>query len=129
MARTQGAANDVPRLTPPVPDRGRTATKNGREHRSPGHPLATGSLSNTVKLLWDNGGIDGRFVLRALNILLSNLALTPFRLLEISKWADAVERTSLREPPIFIIGTWRSGTTYLHNLMAQDGGLGFVSTL
>ncbi|MGZ5423561.1 MAG: sulfotransferase family protein, partial [Candidatus Aminicenantales bacterium] len=102
---------------------------NRNEHRSPGHPLATGSLSNTVKVLWGNRGVDGRFLLRALNILLSNLALTPFRLLEISKWADAVERTSLREPPIFIIGTWRSGTTYLHNLMAQDGGLGFVSTL
>ncbi|MGZ5497283.1 MAG: sulfotransferase, partial [Candidatus Aminicenantales bacterium] len=86
-------------------------------------------MSNTVKVLWGNRGVDGRFLLRALNILLSNLALTPFRLLEISKWADAVERTSLREPPIFIIGTWRSGTTYLHNLMAQDGGLGFVSTL
>ena len=102
---------------------------NRNEHRSPGHPLATGALSNTAKVLWSNRGVDGRFLLRALKILLSNLALTPFRLLEISNWADAVERTPLREPPIFIIGTWRSGTTYLHNLMARDGDLGFVSTL
>ena len=109
--------------------RGGSATKNNNEHKSRGHPLATGALSNTVKLLWDNGGIDGRFIFRALNILLSNLLLAPFRMVEISKWADRVEKTQIREPPIFIIGTWRSGTTYLHNLMIQDGHLGFVSTL
>lgn len=55
--------------------------------------------------------------------------MLPFRRLEISKWADAVERTSIEAPPIFIIGTWRTGTTHLHNLMSQDGQFGFVSTL
>lgn len=24
------------------------------------------------------------------------------------------------EPPLFILGIWRSGTTHLHNLLAQD---------
>jgi hypothetical protein len=32
------------------------------------------------------------------------------------------------EKPIFIIGHWRSGTTYLHNLMCQDENNGFVTT-
>lgn len=115
--------------SPLIPNLGGSAAKNRNEHRSLGHPLATGALSNTLKLLWGNGGVDGRFLLRALNIILSNLVLTPFRLLEVSKWAGAVEKTEVRDAPIFIIGTWRSGTTYLHNLMAQDPGLGFVSTL
>jgi omega-hydroxy-beta-dihydromenaquinone-9 sulfotransferase len=102
---------------------------NVRGHRSLGHPLATGSLANTITLLRSNGGVDARFVPRALRILLSNVALVPFRRLEALRWSDAVERTEVREAPVFIIGTWRSGTTYLHNLMAQDAGLGFVSTL
>lgn len=31
-----------------------------------------------------------------------------------------VERVSLAEPPLFLLGHWRSGTTLLHNLLAQD---------
>ncbi len=99
------------------------------EHRSLGHPLGTGSLSNTVRLLRGHGPLDGRYFLRALNVVLSNVVLTPVRQLEILRWGDAVERTELKEPPVFIIGTWRSGTTYLQNLMAQDPGLGYISTL
>lgn len=55
--------------------------------------------------------------------------LDPFRRREISRWADAVEETPIRDPPVFIIGTWRTGTTLFHNLMTQDGRFGFVSTL
>jgi omega-hydroxy-beta-dihydromenaquinone-9 sulfotransferase len=31
-----------------------------------------------------------------------------------------IEATELKEPPVFIIGHWRSGTTYLHELMHLD---------
>src|SRR5262245_41499038 len=31
-----------------------------------------------------------------------------------------VSETAVREPPIFIIGHWRSGTTYLHELICLD---------
>jgi hypothetical protein len=31
-----------------------------------------------------------------------------------------VERVKITEPPLFILGHWRSGTTLLHNLLAQD---------
>jgi hypothetical protein len=105
------------------------ALSRKNDHRSPGHPLATGSLSNTIRLIRRNGGIDGRYLPRALKILLSNLVLTPLRRKEIRAWANAVENAEIREPPVFIIGTWRSGTTHLHNLMALDGQFGFVSTL
>ncbi len=36
------------------------------------------------------------------------------------RWHDAIENTKITEPPIFILGHWRSGTTHLHNLIAQD---------
>ncbi len=32
------------------------------------------------------------------------------------------------EPPVFIIGFWRSGTTLLHSLMCQDPRAGYVTT-
>jgi hypothetical protein len=32
------------------------------------------------------------------------------------------------EPPVFIIGFWRSGTTLLHSLMCQDPRSGYVTT-
>src|SRR5947209_5272917 len=31
-----------------------------------------------------------------------------------------VRRAPLGPPPLFIIGHWRTGTTYLHELLAQD---------
>mgnify|MGYP001279704696 CR=1 FL=1 len=32
------------------------------------------------------------------------------------------------EPPVFIVGFWRSGTTLLHSLMCQDPRAGYVTT-
>jgi hypothetical protein len=32
----------------------------------------------------------------------------------------AVERTKLKEPPLFVLGHWRSGTTLLHELLMLD---------
>jgi omega-hydroxy-beta-dihydromenaquinone-9 sulfotransferase len=31
-----------------------------------------------------------------------------------------IDQTEIKEPPVFIIGHWRSGTTYLHELMHLD---------
>lgn len=45
----------------------------------------------------------------------------------------AVEKRILKnvssdEPPIFVIGFWRSGTTLLHSLLCQDKRAGYVTT-
>ncbi len=39
-----------------------------------------------------------------------------------------IENTELVEPPIFILGHWRSGTTMLHELMIRDERLSFSTT-
>jgi hypothetical protein len=41
-----------------------------------------------------------------------------------------MKRKTLRmtEPPVFIIGFWRSGTTLLHSLLCQDPRAGYVTT-
>ncbi len=34
----------------------------------------------------------------------------------------------MEEPPVFIIGHWRSGTTHLHNILCHDPQMGFTTT-
>ncbi|MEM6447696.1 MAG: sulfotransferase, partial [Cyanobacteria bacterium P01_D01_bin.123] len=92
-------------------------------------PLAYGSFSNLLKLLWSNGGFDLRYTPKALYVIMSSLIGTPTRLLEKIIYDAKVENTSIEHPPIFIIGHWRSGTTYIHRLMTQDPNFGFVWSL
>ncbi len=46
--------------------------------------------------------------------------LTPFRFIEYLIFNRKIKRATITKPPIFIIGHWRNGTTYLHNLMTVD---------
>lgn len=46
----------------------------------------------------------------------------PFRLLEKKRYDDVLENTDPERAPVFIIGHWRSGTTYTHTLLSQDPG-------
>ncbi|HXW70341.1 MAG TPA: sulfotransferase [Methylocella sp.] len=73
------------------------------------------------------GEIDLRYLPRLLLLCLSGLAAQPLRFLETALYGKRIAITRIEEPPIFIIGHWRSGTTHLHNLMSCDPRLGFVS--
>ncbi len=98
-------------------------------HRAPGHPLGTGALSNTVKLLLNFGGFQPRYFFRVFKVLGMNLGVLPFRWYEKLKWDNRVAATPVLHPPIFILGHWRCGTTHLHNLLVQDKHFGFISNL
>ena len=39
-----------------------------------------------------------------------------------------IKSTEIEQPPVFIIGHWRSGTTHLHELMVRDAGFGYPTT-
>lgn len=43
-------------------------------------------------------------------------------------WQKRVREYRLPEPPVFIIGFWRSGTTLLHNLLCQDPRAAYTTT-
>ena len=57
-------------------------------------------------------------------ISLVSLLMFPFALLERLILALPIRRQKV-ERPLFILGHWRSGTTYLQNLIAQDPALGW----
>lgn len=54
--------------------------------------------------------------------------LDGFRYLEGNHFEKKIEKTKIDQPPVFIIGFWRSGTTVLHNMMCQNPDFGFVNT-
>lgn len=92
------------------------------------HPLAMGSFRSWLRLLWSHEGVDARYLPRVLFVTLTTLLTSPVRLYEQGRYGRAVRRTRIQPEPIFIVGHWRTGTTYLHLLLCRDPQLGFVST-
>jgi omega-hydroxy-beta-dihydromenaquinone-9 sulfotransferase len=92
-------------------------------------PLAGSTLPNLLHILAQNKfHISPRFVPRFIYCLSLSTVMAPFSLKERILCDSRIRKTTLTKPPIFIIGNWRSGTTYLHNLLSQDPNLGFFST-
>ena len=92
-------------------------------------PLAGSSLTNLIRLLAQNNfNVTPRYMPRMLYALLMTTVLSPFRLKEHIKYHKKILETPLKKDPIFIIGHWRSGTTYLHNVLSLDPQFGYCTT-
>lgn len=93
-------------------------------------PISTligSTLPNFIRVL-RNHKIDRKYIL---NLVLSSilvLLFTPFHIIEYIYFKIKLRKYILKKPPIFIIGHWRSGTTFLHNTIAQDERLGYFTT-
>lgn len=94
------------------------------------HILYFSTLRNWLRLLWRYGRqFDAGQWPRALKITLFVLLTVPIRVFEQLRFGAAVRHHKLSEPPIFIIGHWRSGTTNMHNLLLQDSQFASVTML
>jgi hypothetical protein len=105
-----------------------TSTAKSRPKRVQ-HPLSGSTFSNWIRLLVINRGVSPVYWQRALSITAMTLIGAPFRLLETIQFGPKIQATTITESPIFILGHWRSGTTYLHRLMLQDDQWGYISSL
>lgn len=90
-------------------------------------PISTllgSTLGNFLRAI-KYGRIDAKYYHKIFLTSLICLIASPFHL-----WEKLKDRklTSLNKSPLFIIGHWRSGTTFLHNLMCQDPNTGYVTT-
>jgi len=87
--------------------------------------VGTGALTGItfgdwLKLLVENRfRVAPRFWGRACGITGYSLLNSVLRLVEEAAYGHAVAGTEI-EPPLFILGHWRSGTTHLHNLLSLD---------
>jgi omega-hydroxy-beta-dihydromenaquinone-9 sulfotransferase len=80
--------------------------------------LAGISLRDWIQVLGRNE-VDISFWLRAAAITQSTLMNYLPRRQEANEWVTKLNDVTI-QPPIFILGHWRSGTTHLHNLFALD---------
>src|SRR5262245_26513605 len=53
---------------------------------------------------------------------------TILRVLQDAIYGRRVRKTPIADPPIFIIGHWRTGTTLLHEFLVQDERFGYPTT-
>lgn len=83
--------------------------------------LAGVTIGAWWRLLRDNRfAVDLPYLHRALFITLTSLFNSFYRRKEERLYGEAIERTEILQPPLFILGHWRSGTTLLHYLLSKD---------
>nr|WP_228024894.1 sulfotransferase [cf. Phormidesmis sp. LEGE 11477] len=83
------------------------------------------NLKTLLALLRENG--PGRYPLHLLIIWATAIARLPFSTYE--RWQVARSPHLESKPPIFIIGHWRSGTTFLHSVLSQAPQFAYTSPL
>ena len=77
------------------------------------------------RLLCENRfAIHPRYGLRFLSITMGSLANSLYRRIEDGRYGHSVAEQTI-QPPLFVLGHWRSGTTYLHHLLSQDDRFAF----
>ena len=64
--------------------------------------------------------INPKFILRFLSLIPNSIMVEIFILIEKIKYGGKVKKTSIEKAPVFIIGHWRSGTTFLQQLIHLD---------
>jgi hypothetical protein len=94
------------------------------------HYLLGVRLDNWVRLLARaKFRIEPKKIPQALFITALSVVLAPFALVEGLACAVPIHKTKLEKEPVFILGHWRSGTTYLQNLLSRDPQFGWASPM
>lgn len=84
-------------------------------------------LYSFFKTAYKYGGFSGRGVFRAFPWILKTAAVEPLRWIELMRYSKKVESYKIEKDPLFILGYFRSGTTYLQQMFMQDNRLGYTS--
>jgi len=91
------------------------------------NPLAGGTLLNWLRL-WKENGVERKYFLRVVYITAMTILFSPVRALQGLFYGRKMESTEIKQDPVFVIGHYRCGGTYLMNLMTRDPQWGFLST-
>jgi len=90
-------------------------------------PVSGSSLWNILRLIRKNR-IDRPYIVKFIITLIVAAILEPFRIFEQIKYNGRIRRYKIKKDPVFILGHWRSGTTFLHNVLCQDPSAAYVTT-
>ncbi len=93
-------------------------------------PLAGSTFTNLLRLLAQNRfNVSVLGMPRIMYSLLLSSVQSPLNMIEKRYFNKHIKNKEIKNPPIFILGHWRSGTTYLHNLLSQDERFAYPTTL
>ena len=98
------------------------------EFRIPPISTLAGSVLGSYFKVLRSGTIAKRSYFKVALTTLVVLVRTPFQLWEELVYGRRIKRSAPMEPPLFILGHWRSGTTLLHNVLCQDPRAAYLST-
>ncbi len=94
------------------------------------HILYFSTLSNWLRVLFRyRAQFVGWHRLQAVAITLFVIMTLPIRLFESFWFGARIRKHRLAQPPVFIVGHWRSGTTNMHNHFLQDPQFASVTLL
>jgi hypothetical protein len=94
----------------------------------PTHTVMGISFPKWLNLLWKNKfSIDVQYWPKALFITLTVILNIPFQLLEKIRFNKKIKNTKV-QPPVFILGHPRSGTTFLQYVLSRDPNFAFCTT-
>ena len=92
-------------------------------------PLPGSTFTNLLRLFAQNHfRVDAIGIPRALYSLFLSGVMSPLNVWEKIRFDKKVKNTPIEKHPLFIIGHWRSGTTYLHNLLSQNRNFAYPTT-
>ena len=80
-----------------------------------------------LKIAYKNGGISGRRSKNILPWLIKTIPFEPLRWIELATQNKRIRQHTLPKDPVFILGFYRSGTSYLHQLLTKDDRFGYHS--
>ena len=86
------------------------------------------NLKKWIQLLFQNRfRMYILYIPKAIIVTASILLLSPLVIYEKLRFTKKIKNTKITKSPIFIIGHWRTGTTFLHSLMTQDDCLDYLT--
>ncbi|NOQ28094.1 MAG: hypothetical protein GQ564_22250 [Bacteroidales bacterium] len=86
--------------------------------------LAGMRLSRFIKIIMKNGmSLYPKYLVRFLFLFQNGMWASIFHRKEKSIYGDRIKEHKLPDDPIIIIGHWRTGSTFLHQLLALDPNL------
>lgn len=92
------------------------------------NPFSGGSFRNWMQLFIKNGPIEKKYLLRAAFVTFMSLFFMPVRVISRLRFKNTISKTKINKDPVILIGHFRSGTTYLHNLLVRDPQFGYITT-
>lgn len=84
-------------------------------------------LCRFIRVVRMYGGLSGKGVLHLLLWLAKLVLLEPLRWIEALVFERKINRTTIDHPPVFILGHYRSGTTFMQRIFAQDKRFGTMN--